>query len=188
MPRACSPASTRSPDATTSPTRPAPPSRHLLAHQRPDGSWPYAEDGRGDWVDNFHTGYVLDALLCCSQGLEDPAARDAWRRGLAFFRESLFEPDGAPRFTTERLHPVDGQSVAQSIETLALASSLHPELLGDARLVLDYGLRRMRRRDGAFAFQRHRLLVNRAAHVRWVEAPMLSALVSLDEAERAAAA
>ena len=161
---------------------------HLLAHQRPDGSWPYAEGGRGDWADNFHTGYVLDALQRCGAALGDPGIEPAWRRGLAFFRERLFEPDGAPRFTAERRHPVDGQSVAQSIETLARASRHHPELLADARLVLGYGLRRMRRRDGAFAFQRHRLLVNRAAHVRWVQAPMLSALVSLDEAERAAPA
>jgi hypothetical protein len=41
----------------------------------------------------------------------------------------------------------------------------------------------MRRGDGAFAFQRHRTFVNRAPHVRWVEAPMLSALVSLCAAE-----
>lgn len=162
---------------------------HLLAHQRRDGSWPYAEgrDGIGDWVDNFHTGYVLDALLRCAEALDDPAALDAWRRGLRLFRAELFEPDGAPRFSTERLHPIDGQSVAQSIETFALGSRLHPELLADARRVLDYGLERMRRRDGAFVFQRQHRFVNRAAHVRWVEAPMLAALVSLVLAEQEAA-
>jgi hypothetical protein len=153
-----------------------------LARQRPDGSWPYAEGETGTWVDNFHTGYVLDALLRCGLALEDERALAAWRRGIAFFRERLIAPDGAPRFTAERSHPVDGQSVAQSIETLALGSRLDPALLPEARDVLGYGLRRMRRRDGAFVFQRHRTFVNRAAHVRWVEAPMLSALVSLCEA------
>jgi hypothetical protein len=156
-----------------------------LDHQRPDGSWPYAEGEAGAWIDNFHTGYVLDALLRCARALDDERALEAWRRGIAFFRERLFEPDGAPRFTTERTHPVDGQSVAQSVETFALGSRLHPELLADARLVLGYGLKRMRRSDGAFAFQRHRTFVNRAPHVRWVEAPMLSALVSLCAAEEA---
>ncbi len=158
---------------------------YALRHQRPDGSWPYAEgpNGMGEWVDNFHTGYVLDALLRCALALDDAAALAAWRRGLAFFRERLIEPDGAPRFTTERLHPIDGQAVAQSIETLVRGSRLHPELIADARRVLDYGLERMRRGDGAFAFQRQRRFVNRAPHVRWVEAPMLSALVSLGAAE-----
>lgn len=150
-----------------------------LAHQRPDGSWPYAESEVGGWVDNFHTGYVLDSLLRCALALGDARALAAWRRGLAFFRERLFDPGGVPRFTTDRTHPIDGQCVAQSIESFALGARLHPELLDDARAVLGYGLRSMRRRDGAFAFQRHRLFVNRAPHVRWVEAPMLSALVSL---------
>ncbi len=150
-----------------------------LAHQRPDGSWPYAEGELGAWVDNFHTGYVLDSLLRCGLALGDEDALAGWRRGLSFFRERLFDPGGVPRFTTDRTHPIDGQCVAQSIETFALGSRLHPELLADAGQVLGFGLRRMRRRDGAFAFQRHRTFVNRAAHVRWVEAPMLSALVSL---------
>jgi len=159
---------------------------YCLAHQRPDGSWPYAEGGVGGWVDNFHTGYVLDALLRCAHALDDGAALAGWHRGLACFRERLFEPNGAPRFTTERLHPIDGQCVAQSIETFALGSALHPELLADARRVLDYGLEHMRRSDGAFYFQRQRRFVNRAPHMRWVQAPMLSALVSLIAAEEAA--
>jgi len=33
-----------------------------LAAQRSDGSWNYAEGQHGDWVDNFHTGYVLECL------------------------------------------------------------------------------------------------------------------------------
>ena len=156
---------------------------YALAHQRPDGSWPYAEGEMGSWVDNFHTGYVLDAVLRCALALEDNAALTSWRRGLAFFREHLVEADGAPRFTTERLHPIDGQCVAQSIGTFSLGAEHQPELLDDARRVLDYGLEHMRRSDGAFYFRRQRRFVNRAAHVRWVEAPMLSALVSLAQVE-----
>lgn len=161
--------------------------RYALAHQRGDGSWPYAEGLVGTWVDNFHTGYVLDALLRCAQALEDEAAFAAWGRGLRYFREQLFDPDGAPRFTNESRHPIDGQCVAQSIETFALGASRQPKLRFDARRVLDFGLERMRRRDGAFIYQRHARFVNRAPHVRWVEAPMLSALVRLDEVERHAA-
>jgi hypothetical protein len=156
---------------------------YTLDHQRPDGSWPYAEGEMGQWVDNLHTGYVLDSVLRCALALGDDDALAAWRRGLVFFRERLFEPDGAPRCTTERPYPIDGQSVAQSLETFSLGSGLHPELLVDARRVLDYGLEHMRRPDGAFLFERHRHFVNRTPHIRWVQAPMLSALVSLAGAE-----
>ena len=160
---------------------------YCLAHQRDDGSWPYAEGGTGDWVDNFHTGYVLDALLRCASALEHEDALAAWLQGLRYMREHLIDPDGAPRFTDSSRFPIDGQCVAQSISTLVAGAPLHPALLVDARRVLDYGTSCMRRRDGAWCFQRHRRFVIRAAHVRWVQAPMLAALVDLDEAERRAA-
>jgi hypothetical protein len=159
-----------------------------VAHQREDGSWPYAEGDVGGWVDNFHTGYVLDALLRCADALGRADALAAWARGVRYFRSALFDPDGAPRFTDESRYPIDGQCVAQSIDTFAFGSARVPALLPDARRVLDFGIARMRRRDGAFLFQRHRRLVNPAPHVRWVQAPMLAALVRLDEAERQAAA
>lgn len=159
--------------------------RYALANQRDDGSWPYSEGPgeHGDWVDNFHTGYVLDALLRCGEALGEAAALAAWDRGLALFATRLVDPDGAPRCTLERRFPIDGQSVAQSIETFARASGRRPERLADARRVLAWGLAAMRRPDGAFSFQRRRRLVNRAAYVRWVQAPMLSALVTLLGAE-----
>ena len=34
----------------------------VALHQRADGSWPYSEDPQGQWVDGFHTGFVLDGL------------------------------------------------------------------------------------------------------------------------------
>lgn len=155
---------------------------YALAHQRPDGSWPYAEVPAGDWVDNFHTGYVLDALLDCADALEEPLAgevRGAWRRGLDLYSSALFDPDGAPRFTMTSRYPIDGQCVAQAIETHARAAAVHAETIEQAWRVFDFGVDRMRRRDGAFYFQRSRRWVNRVPQVRWVQAPMLSALSTL---------
>jgi hypothetical protein len=34
----------------------------VLAAQNADGSWPYAKDGVRDFVDHFHTGFVMKAL------------------------------------------------------------------------------------------------------------------------------
>lgn len=165
--------------------------RYGLDHMRPDGSWPYADDpeGRGGWVDNLHTGYVLDALLRCGgelEGAEAEAALEGWERGLAYYRARLFDPDGAARNTDRKRYPLDGQYLAQALETLAAASDRHPELLSDARRVLDFGLANLRRPDGAFVYQRHARYTIRAPHMRWVEAPMLAALASFAAAERRA--
>lgn len=163
--------------------------RYALDHQRPDGSWPYADDagGKGGWVDNLHTGYVLDALLRCGTELGEPGAIDGWERGLGYYRARLFDPDGAARNTDRSRYPLDGQYLAQALETLAASSARHPELLSDARRVLDFGLANLRRPDGAFVYQRGARLTNRAPHMRWVQAPMLAALAAYVEAEEGAA-
>lgn len=162
--------------------------RYALDHQRPDGSWPYADDaaGKGGWIDNLHTGYVLDALLRCATALDDLGALEAWERGLGYYRARLFDPDGAARNTDRSRYPLDGQYLAQALETLSASSDRHPELLADARRVLDFGLANLRRPDGAFVYQRHARYTIGAPHMRWVEAPMLAALASYVAAEQRA--
>jgi hypothetical protein len=153
---------------------------YTVARQRADGSWPYGEEPHLDWVDGFHTGYVLDSLLTCVEaGVGGPEAERAWRRGLRFYAERLIESDGAPRYKPDSLYPVDGQCAAQAIQTLARAAPREPGLAGLRWAVLAYSQARLSRRDGAFAFQRERFWVNRTPHPRWVQAPMLAALTHL---------
>ncbi len=153
---------------------------YTLSRQRADGSWLYGEANNLNWVDGFHTGYVLDSLLTCiCTGIGTSAAEDAWRRGLRFLVRRLIEEDGTPRYSPDSRYPVDGQCVAQAIHTLARAAPFEPELAARRWKVLSYALRRMARSDGAFVFQRLPLWVNRTAHPRWVEAPMLAAMTEL---------
>jgi hypothetical protein len=153
---------------------------YTVGRQRPDGSWPYGEEPHLDWVDGFHTGYVLDSLLTCVQaGVGGPEAEQAWRRGLHYYAEELIDGDGAPRYKPDSLYPIDGQCAAQAIQTLSRAAALEPGAAEKRWAVLDYSQARLSRRDGAFVFQRERFWVNRAAHPRWVQAPMLEALAHL---------
>ena len=151
-----------------------------LDHQRADGSWPYGERPNLAWIDNFHTGYVLDAIRAClDSGLADPDAERAWRRGLAYFRRELLLPDGTPKYYSTGVYPIDAQCVAQSIQTLAIASRRLPAAEEDAWRVLDFALARMLGADGLPIFQRGRLWLNRAPHMRWVVTPTLLAVAHL---------
>lgn len=154
-----------------------------LARQRADGSWPYGERPNLDWIDNFHTGYVLDSLrICADAGLHD-GIEAAWRRGLDYWRRTLFLADGTPKYYSRKIHPIDGQCVAQAIHSFANASLQEPSCREDAWRTFDWALHNMRRRDGLFYFQRRRLWVNPTAHIRWVQAPMLLAISRLLEVE-----
>jgi hypothetical protein len=154
--------------------------RYTTARQRPDGSWPYGERPGLGWVDNFHSGYVLDALRTCADtGIAREEAEAAWNRGIRHYRANLFLPDGTPKYYPEKTYPIDAQCVAQGIQTLAIAAR-HDSSAGEqAWNVLEFALRRMTRRDGLPIFQRRRLWANRAVHARWVASPMLLALSHL---------
>jgi poly-beta-1,6-N-acetyl-D-glucosamine synthase len=154
-----------------------------LERQRPDGSWPYGERDDLEWVDGFHTGYVLDSLRFCADSGVDPRAEAAWERGLEYWRRNLFEADGTAKYYNDNAYPLDTQSAAQGIQTLAIAAERHPDCLDQAWLVLDWALANMRRRDGLFYFQRRRHWTNRLAHIRWSETCMFLALTHLLAAE-----
>lgn len=151
----------------------------LLHHQRDDGSWPYAEGKQGGWVDNLHTGYVLDSLRLHDQAVPDAPAEAAYWRGLELYAKKLFLEDGTPKARIDAVHPIDAQSAAQGIRTFSLAASARPSWIGRAWRVHGFASEKLQRSDGAFAFQRNRLWTDRIPHVRWVEAPMLDALSRL---------
>jgi hypothetical protein len=154
--------------------------RYSLVRQRPDGAWPYGERPNLRWVDNFHTGYVLDSLRICLDAGVDPTIEEALDRGLDFYRREMFLADGTPKYYDKKTHPIDTQSVAQAIQSFALASERDPSFAEDAWRVFDWSVENMRAPDGSFFFQRRKFWVNKAPHMRGVVASMLLALVYLD--------
>jgi hypothetical protein len=150
-----------------------------LGYQRPDGSWPYGERPSLHWVDNFHTGYVLDALMVARDAGIDPDAGGALERGLEYYRRALFLDDGTPKYLPDSVFPIDAQCVAQGIKTMSIAGSRDQGHAAFARRIFEYAQSRMQRPDGAYIFQRRRHWCNRAPHMRWVVAPMFEALAHL---------
>jgi hypothetical protein len=157
--------------------------RWTSANQRLDGSWPYGERPHLQWVDNFHTGYVLDALIYGADADIDVDGGVALERGLAYYRRALFLEDGTPKYTPTSVYPIDAQCVAQAIHTMALAGTREPSYGAFAWSVFDFARHQMQRGDGSYLFQRRRLWKNGASHIRWMAAPMLQALARLQQCE-----
>ena len=142
-----------------------------LEHQRPDGSWPYGEGPRLDWVDGYHTVYVLESL-------DHAGADDAIARGLDLFLTRLVDPDGGPRATLESRYPLDTHAAATAITGLCRLAGRDERALPTAERILAWTLDRMQRDDGHMAFQQHRRSRSSIPYVRWSDAHMLLALAT----------
>ena len=151
---------------------------YSLARQRPDGSWPYGEAPGLEWVDGYHTAYVLEALARWHEATGDPAAEAAVRRGLDLYICRLVDPDGAPRATLDRRYPLDTHAAASAVGALCNLIRYDERAYDAAGRVLAWALATMTRRDGRFAFQRHRTYRNSISYIRWNDAHMLLALAT----------
>jgi hypothetical protein len=143
--------------------------RYTLSRQRPDGSWPYGERPGLDWVDGYHTAFILWSLGLMGEG-------EALTAALDFFLAGLVDPDGAVRASPESRYPVDIHSCASSIWALSDLHERDPRALEGAGRILDWTLANMRRDDGRFAFQKRRLFRASVPYARWSDGHMLLAL------------
>jgi hypothetical protein len=95
----------------------------VIAAQRADGSWTYSVDGRGDFVDGFHTGFTLQGLVeyaASRKTGESAAVAAAVATGFAYFKEHLLTADGRARGFADGAASHDGQTLAQAIQTLVV--------------------------------------------------------------------
>jgi hypothetical protein len=155
--------------------------RFVLSTQSSDGSWPYAVDGHDDFVDNFHTCFVLKNLYKVWRFTEDEEVLSAIRNGYAFYKEHLLDEDcepipfhRSPRLTLFRRHLYD---YAEGINLALLLSDVDSDAdeIGEAltrTLLQDWALP-----DGHFATERLRLGWNRVPFHRWAQAQTFHALV-----------
>jgi polysaccharide biosynthesis protein VpsJ len=149
--------------------------------QHASGAWWYGEADNLHWVDNFHTGYVLDSLWCYFEATGDHTHRAAFDKGADFYIANFFLADGTPKYYAHKTWPLDIQCASQAIETLTLLARVR----GDASLrelahkVAAHTVARMQDRSGYFYFRRMPFMVNRTPTLHWGQATMLHALAGL---------
>jgi hypothetical protein len=151
---------------------------YTAARQRPNGSWPYGERDRLEWVDGFHSAYVLERLGQWQQIQGTTEFDPVIRHGLSFFLEHLLDPDGAPRASSTARYPVETHAAASAVTALNALSEYQPLAAESAERVLAFALAHLRRRDGRFAFRLGRKLRNEVPYIRWSDSHMLLALAN----------
>jgi len=155
--------------------------RYVASKQTEYGAWYYAHPPQASHIthDNYHTGFILDALLGYREWARSDEFDAAYRNGLRFYRERLFAPDGAPRFMHDRGYPHDIHGAAQGIITFALAHHSTGEGADFSRKVLQWALRVMYEPETHwFAYQQHRFYRTHIRELRWCQAWMAWAIAS----------
>lgn len=143
--------------------------------QAADGSWVYGMLPVQSWVDSFHTGYNLDALIAYQEQTGDEQFASHIERGFSYYIEHFFLPDGTPRYYHDKTYPIDIHCPGQLFVTLARLHkyAAHRSL---ADKVLRWTLHNMQDEQGYFYYQLKPGISSKIPYMRWSNAFMFCAL------------
>lgn len=155
----------------------------VLECQNPDGSWYYANDGQRDFVDHFHTCFVMKALAKIEMLTSDPKCTAAIERGVKYYVTNLFDErrlpkpfSRPPRLIVYRRELYD---YAECVNLSALLRGRFPTLDDIRSTVVDEVLNVWQRRDGSFRSRKLHLGWDNTPMHRWAQAQMFRSLCFL---------
>ena len=153
----------------------------VLQSQNADGSWYYSVDGARDFVDHFHTCFVLKALAKIEAITRNPACTRAIKRGVDYYTRNLFDQEGLPKPFSRRprmtVYRRELYDYAECINLAVLLKNRFPAL--DEILLRVVDLSEWQKTDGSF--RSRKLLIgwdNTPMH-RWAQAQMFRSLCLL---------
>jgi hypothetical protein len=132
------------------------------------------------WIDNFHTGYDLDALKCYIESSGDREFEDVLKKGLEYYKLNFFEESGRPRYYHNRAYPIDSQCAAQGIDTLACFAKEDEEARKLAEKVALWTIGEMQDERGFFYYRQYPLGIKaKTPMLHWAQATTYKALALL---------
>lgn len=152
----------------------------VLGSQNSDGSWFYSVDGVTDFVDHFHTCFVLKALAKIEELTGCSRCRNAIELGVAYYVKNLFDAEGlplpfskAPRLTVYRRELYD---YAECLNVGVLLSNRFAELEKRCLRALNDLIVRWQKPDGSFRSRQLRFGWDNVPMHRWAQAQTFRSL------------
>lgn len=147
----------------------------VMNNQRADGAWVYAHKDARAWVDNYHTGYILDSLREYIRCSGDKTFQPALEKGLDFYVSNFFEDNTLPKLYDKKTYPIDSTSAAQSIITLV--NFAYTEIAANVAL---WVVNNFQGGDGHIYFRKYKNhFISKVSFMRWSNAWMYVALSKL---------
>jgi hypothetical protein len=161
---------------------------YILQSQRPDGSWYYATDEYGQWIDHFHTCFVLKNLYKLNRQLKDARVADSVKRGWDYYRTNLFDNDGNPKmYAIQPRTQIVHHEMYNFAEAITLGSLLTDTIEGSLSFAEDMAVRLLRYQLPAGYFVTRTYiggLKHTFPYLRWPQAQIFYALTNLMVARR----
>jgi hypothetical protein len=161
----------------------------VLDNQNPDGSWYYAVDGVRDFVDHYHTCFVMKALAKIHALTGHAPTLKALGKGVSYYVSNLFDADGlpkpfsrAPRLTVYKRELYD---YAECINLCLILRDRFPILKRTLEKAIAHILEAWVKPDGSFRSRKLYLGWDNVPMHRWGQAQMFRSLAFyLHEAHR----
>jgi len=146
---------------------------YCIKHQRENGAWRFAETDRQQWVDSFHTGFILESIrhfLSLGEALE---WQENFKRGVDYYANNFFLEDGTPKYYNDKIYPIDIHSPAEAIYFFSGEGEKYQYL---AENIMKWMINNMWSNNGYFYFRKTPYLTNKISYMRWAQAWGIRAL------------
>ncbi|MDQ2052599.1 antibiotic ABC transporter permease [Natronolimnohabitans sp. A-GB9] len=146
---------------------------HLAAHQTDIGGWPYRlpADASHLSMDSHHNGFIIESFQRYRDVVDADRYTETLDDALEFYREELFELDGAPNFDESNAYPRDIHASTQGLLVFTREGDLE-----FAERILRWVLANLQVEDGQFYFRKHRHHTKRVTLMRWCQGWMSYAM------------
>jgi hypothetical protein len=146
-------------------------------HQKMDGSWSYGTLPYHEWIDNFHTGFNLEALADFQKYAEENEFDESIKKGLDYYLKTFFTDEGIPKYYNNSIYPIDIHCSAQLPITLSKLG-LFRKNIHQINKVLGWTVEHLQDPLGYFYFQAKKSGKVKIPYIRWAQAWMFLAFAT----------
>lgn len=154
----------------------------ILKSQREDGSWLYSvNDERDNFVDNFHTCFVLKNLLKINEILGDERISKAIKKGFDFYKTNLLGEDFSPKpFAKLSRFNIVKTELYDYAEAISLCLKMQPFDNSASRIaekLVKKVITKFQKKDGSY-YTRINIfnIPNKVPYLRWPQSQLFFAL------------
>ena len=143
--------------------------------QQESGAWVYGLMPFQNWVDSFHTGYNLDALIAYQENTGDKSFNHYIEKGFDYYIHHHFDENNEPKYYDIKKYPIDIHCPGQLFVTLSRLHkfSEHKKIASD---MLRWTIKHMQDKKGYFYYQLKKGISSKISYMRWSNAFMFCAL------------